>query len=96
MSATLRAIARNPVRLYAVATAGVALLAYYVPSLPQALVLGLVAAIFGGGEAVRATVTPNESVVVSTADLPASGGVVVVESDGPERNVEIPFSDRQV
>lgn len=51
----------EPVRLYAIAVAAVALVAYYV-SVPSELVLGLVAAILGVGEGVRAAVTPNSRV----------------------------------
>jgi hypothetical protein len=50
----------NPVRLYAVAVAVMAVVAHYLPSLPTALYLGLVAAVLGvGGEVVRLKVTPN-------------------------------------
>lgn len=53
----------EPVRLYTVAVAAVALLAHYVTTLPSELVLGLVAAILGVGElGVRRAVTPNERV----------------------------------
>jgi predicted branched-subunit amino acid permease len=54
----LEAIKNNPVRLYAIAAAALALAAYYMPSLPVVLIMGLVAAILGVGEGVRAQVTP--------------------------------------
>ncbi|WP_405793354.1 hypothetical protein [Streptomyces sp. NBC_01506] len=43
----------HPARLYAIAVAALALVAHYVPELPSALVLALVAAILGTGEAVQ-------------------------------------------
>ncbi|MFJ9207489.1 hypothetical protein [Streptomyces sp. NPDC102264] len=43
----------HPARIYAVAVAALALVAHYVPELPSALVLGLVAAVLGTGEAVQ-------------------------------------------
>ncbi len=43
----------HPARLYAVFAALVALVAYYVPGLPVALVLALAAAVLGTGEAVQ-------------------------------------------
>jgi hypothetical protein len=59
----LEALKNNPVRIYAVATAALALVAYYVPDIPQGLVLALVAAVLGLGETVRAQVTPSRKVV---------------------------------
>lgn len=55
----LTALKSNPVRLYAAAVAVVALVAHYVEDLPAPLILGLVAAILGVGEGVRANVTPT-------------------------------------
>ncbi|MEU9707467.1 hypothetical protein AB0E21_02440 [Streptomyces sp. NPDC047967] len=46
-------IKAHPARIYAVAVAALALVAHYVPELPSALVLGLVAAVLGTGEAVQ-------------------------------------------
>ncbi|MEV8106387.1 hypothetical protein [Streptomyces sp. NPDC088135] len=40
-------------RLYTVAVAVLALVAHFVPSLPSALILGVVAAVLGTGEAVQ-------------------------------------------
>ncbi|MFH8405320.1 hypothetical protein ACH4FX_11190 [Streptomyces sp. NPDC018019] len=40
-------------RLYAIAAAALALVAYYVPDLPTELILALAAAILGTGEAVQ-------------------------------------------
>lgn len=46
-------ITAHAARFYAVAVAALALVAHYVPSLPSALVLALVAAVLGTGEAVH-------------------------------------------
>ncbi|BAU83117.1 hypothetical protein SLA_2184 [Streptomyces laurentii] len=48
-------IKAHPARIYAVAVAALALVAHYRPELPSALVLGLVAAVLGVGEAVQRT-----------------------------------------
>ncbi|MGW8327320.1 hypothetical protein ACWGLE_05335 [Streptomyces sp. NPDC055897] len=48
-------IKTHPARIYAVAVAALALVAHFVPELPSALVLGLVAAVLGTGEAVQRT-----------------------------------------
>ncbi|MFD9629801.1 hypothetical protein [Streptomyces violascens] len=48
-------IRQHPARIYAVAVAALALVAHYQPELPTALVLGLVAAVLGTGEAVQRT-----------------------------------------
>lgn len=48
-------ISTNPARLYAVVSAALALLVYFVPSIPVELVLGLAAAILGIGEGVQRT-----------------------------------------
>lgn len=49
---------REPVRLYSIAAALVALGAYFIPSGAWPLVLALVAAVVGGGVGVRSHVTP--------------------------------------
>ncbi|MFD7070355.1 hypothetical protein ACFV97_24330 [Streptomyces sp. NPDC059913] len=49
----MKFIRTHPARIYAVAVAALALVAHYVPELPSALVLGLVAAVLGTGEAVQ-------------------------------------------
>ncbi|MEV7358264.1 hypothetical protein [Kitasatospora sp. NPDC091276] len=49
----MRFVYAHPARLYAVVSATVALVAYYVPGLPVALVLALAAALLGTGEAVQ-------------------------------------------
>lgn len=54
----------EPVRLYSIAAAALALLAYYV-TIPVGLILALVAAVLGVGEGVRSKVTPNERVIAS-------------------------------
>ncbi len=60
----LNAIKRNPIRIYAVVAASVALVAHYAPDLPEALVLALVSAILGiGGE-----VTASKAAKVGASD----------------------------
>lgn len=60
MSKIVEAIKNNPVRIYTVTIAVVALVARYVADFPTDLVLGLIAAVLGiGGEVTRAAVTPN-------------------------------------
>ncbi|ROQ59128.1 hypothetical protein EDD93_6509 [Streptomyces sp. 840.1] len=49
----MRLIKQHPARIYAVAVAVLALVAHYVPDLPSALVLGLVAAVLATGEVVQ-------------------------------------------
>ncbi|MER5638415.1 hypothetical protein ABT095_15820 [Kitasatospora sp. NPDC002227] len=51
----MRFVYTHPARIYAVVVAALALVAHYVPSLPSALVLALVAAVLGTGEAVQRT-----------------------------------------
>jgi hypothetical protein len=72
------AILNNPVRLYGVISALLALLAYYVDSLPVPLLLSLLAAILGvGGEVARGQVIPLRKHVQgsSTAEMvPANVG----------------------
>ncbi|MEU7160338.1 hypothetical protein [Streptomyces chrestomyceticus] len=51
----IKFVQTHPARIYAVAVAALALVAHFVPSLPSALVLGLVAAVLGTGEAVQRT-----------------------------------------
>lgn len=48
----------EPVRIYAVVTAVLALVAHYNPDLPSPLILGVAAAVLGVGEAVRSQVSP--------------------------------------
>jgi len=62
-------IKNNPVRLYAIATAALALLVFYVPGLPVVLILGLVAAILGVGEGVRSKVTPSRQVFLDRREV---------------------------
>ncbi len=64
-----QAIKDNPVRLFAIASAALALIVFYVPGLPVALILGLVGAILGIGESVRANVTPTAHVHVDDREL---------------------------
>ncbi|MFE4860792.1 hypothetical protein [Streptomyces sp. NPDC056670] len=51
----MKFVRTHPARIYAVAVAALALVAHCVPELPSALVLGLVAAVLGTGEAVQRT-----------------------------------------
>ena len=62
-------IKTNPVRLFAILSAGLALLAFYAPALPVPLILGLIATILGVGEGVRAKVTPTENVFIDRREL---------------------------
>lgn len=48
-------IKANPARVYAVVVAALALTAFYLPNLPTELLLGVVAAVLGLGEAVQRT-----------------------------------------
>ena len=50
-------IRANAARLYAVAVAVLALVAHFVPALPSELVLGVVAAVLGTGEAIHRVTT---------------------------------------
>lgn len=52
----------NPVRLYSIAVAALAVLAHYNPDVPTALYLGVVAALLGVGEGVRAVVVPTAKI----------------------------------
>ena len=54
----------EPVRLYSLAVAVLALVSHYVADLPTPLLLAVVAALLGVGQAVRGKVTPTERVVV--------------------------------
>lgn len=54
----LENIKNNPVRIMAIVSAALALLVFYVPGIPMALVLALVGAVLGVGEGVRSQVTP--------------------------------------
>ena len=63
-----------------------AVVAYYVPSIPTVLYLGVVAAVLGLGEGVRAAVTPNSKVVVGLADIPDGGDVIVYGADSYEES----------
>lgn len=58
----MHSITRNPVRIYSIAVAAVALIAEYVVDLPSALILGLIAAALGTGEVVRSKVVPLREV----------------------------------
>lgn len=54
----LDSIKNNPVRIYEIAVAVVALVLVFIPTFPAAAVLGVVAAVLGG-EVVRSQVTPT-------------------------------------
>jgi hypothetical protein len=60
----MRWIHLEPVRLYAIATAVMGVVAHYNPDIPTALWLMLVGAVLGIGEAVRAKVVPLADVVI--------------------------------
>ncbi|WP_030244185.1 hypothetical protein [Streptomyces sp. NRRL S-350] len=62
-------------RLYALAVAVLALVAHFVPELPSALVLGVVAAALGVGEAVhRVTGPAPESAPPAETTVPSEAG----------------------
>lgn len=58
----------EPVRIYSIAVAALAIVAFYFPALPVALIVALIAAILGVGEGVRHMVAPMEKVVVHEDD----------------------------
>ncbi|MFH9426262.1 hypothetical protein [Streptomyces sp. NPDC017529] len=61
-------------RLYAIAAAALALVAYYVPDLPTELILALSAAILGTGEAVqRIEDAKTTNAVTNTTQASATG-----------------------
>ncbi|MFB6816275.1 hypothetical protein ACFCV8_17220 [Streptomyces sp. NPDC056347] len=64
-------IKTHPARIYAVAVAALALVAHYVPELPSALVLGLVAAVLGTGEAVQRAEDRKTAETASAGEGPA-------------------------
>ena len=74
----------EPVRIYAIAVSVLAVAAYYVPDIPTALYLGVVAAVLGLGEGVRSAVTPNAKVVVGVSDIPEGGDIVVYAPEADE------------
>ena len=51
-------IKNNPVRIQSIIVSCLALVAFYVPELPTALIIGVIAAVLGTGEVVRSTVAP--------------------------------------
>ena len=51
-------IKNNPVRIQSIIFACLALVAFYVPDLPTALIIGVIAAVLGTGEIVRSKVVP--------------------------------------
>lgn len=55
----------EPVRLFAIATAALALVAFYVPTLPVPLIVALIGAILGVGEVARSKVVPTAKLEVS-------------------------------
>ncbi len=56
-----RILKTEPVRLYSIAMAAVALAAYFVPTDAWPLVLGLIAAVLGTGQAVRSQVFSKDT-----------------------------------
>ena len=79
MQYIIKSFRDNPVRIGAAISAGVALLAYYVPdAAPWPLVAAFVAAILGTGEIVRSDVAPMSKVTVHADELADLEGVFVV------------------
>jgi hypothetical protein len=56
-----RILKTEPVRLYSIAMAAVALAAYFVPTDAWPLILGLIAAVLGTGQAVRSQVFSQDT-----------------------------------
>jgi hypothetical protein len=79
MQTVLYDLRTNPVRIYAVIAATVALVAHFVPGLPVVLVLALAAAVLGVGEGVRAVVAPMERVVIHADEVPEDGYVILAQ-----------------
>lgn len=68
----IAALVRNePVRIYSIAVAVLAVVAHYAPSVPTPLYLAVVAAVLGAGQGVRHVVTPFDPAPVVAA--PAEG-----------------------
>ena len=63
-------IRTNPVRIGAILSAAIALLAHFTPDAPWPLVAGLIAAVLGTGEVVRSDVAPMSKVVIHQDDAP--------------------------
>ena len=57
----MNTLRNEPVRLYSLAVAVLALASHYVADLPTPLLLAVVAALLGVGQAVRGKVTPMET-----------------------------------
>ncbi|MFJ8472156.1 hypothetical protein [Kitasatospora sp. NPDC094011] len=68
----MKFVTNHPARIYAVFVAALALVAHYVPSLPSALVLALVAAVLSTGEAVQRA--ENTKTAQALAAEPTSAG----------------------
>ncbi|MGW3932845.1 hypothetical protein ACWECC_32840 [Streptomyces microflavus] len=64
-------VTTHATRLYAVLVAVLALAAYYVPSLPSALILGVAAAVLGTGEAVQRVENAKTANALETAGIVA-------------------------
>lgn len=58
----LEALKNHPVRIMAILTAVVALIAHYVPDLPVPLILAIPAAVLGMGEIAASKVTPTRNI----------------------------------
>ncbi len=90
----LDAIKTNPVRLYSIAVALVALVAGYV-TIPSGAILAVVAAVLGIGEKVRSVVTPvstaqaNETAAAANGFLAGSTAQNVVATPAPAEDVPV-------
>jgi hypothetical protein len=69
----IESLKNNPVRIYGVVAAALALVAHYVPDLPSPLILALAAALLGVGESVRSAVVPVRKIEW----LPENDGEVI-------------------
>ncbi|MER5780223.1 hypothetical protein ABT104_00630 [Streptomyces mobaraensis] len=69
-------IQAHSARLYAIVAAGVALVAHYVDGLPQALILGLAAAVLGTGEVVQRVENAKTKAATVASSAPPPEAVV--------------------
>ncbi len=89
MSSIVSAIRQNPVRVMSTLSAVVALVAFYFPTLPVALILAIPAALLGIGEVTRAKVTPNARVALHVDQVP-EGSVALVVPQTTYPGIQLP------
>lgn len=69
MSKITALLKNEPVRVYEVLVAVLALVAVYVPDVPTAAILAFLVPVLGLGEVVRSKVTPTEQVFIDRREL---------------------------